>query len=116
MATGKGKKMKRVLVLVAVLGISAALVAPSAMAGDAIRKACLKAGRPAASRALCGCIQSVADQSLNRRDQRLAATFFKDPHKAQVIRQSDRASHEAFWLRYKAFGSQAEETCTSGDG
>lgn len=107
--------MTRTLVLILGLGLLAA-AAPGAQAGDAIRKACLKADRPNASRALCGCIQSVADQSLNRRDQRMAATFFKDPHKAQVIRQSDRPSHEAFWQRYKAFGAQAEETCAPDNG
>lgn len=85
--------------------------ATSAPAGNAIQKACLKAGRAAATRALCSCIQDVADKRLKSNDQRLAATFFKDPHKAQVIRQSDRKSHEIFWQKYKAFGAAAEAEC-----
>ncbi len=86
-------------------------IGTSAPAGDLIRKACLKAGRAGASRTLCGCIQDVADQRLIRKDQRLAASFFRDPHKAQVIRQSDKRVHEAFWTRYKAWGSAAEDAC-----
>lgn len=81
------------------------------MAADLIQTACLKSGRPGASIALCGCIQSVADQYLDRKDQKLAATFFKNPHRAQEIRQSDRSSHEAFWQRYKQFGAAAEDGC-----
>lgn len=90
--------------------IAALLSAPGAQAG-LIEKACNKSDRQAASRSLCGCIQDAADLTLSPRDQKLAATFFKDPHRAQVIRQSDNASHEAFWLRYKSFGSTAEAYC-----
>lgn len=89
------------------------LTAGSAPAGDLIRKACLKAGRTGATRELCSCIQSVADQRLKRKEQKLAASFFKDPHQAQVIRQSDNHKHEAFWTRYKAFGAAAEDTCSN---
>ena len=88
------------------------LTASSAPAGNAIKKACLKAGRAGATHALCGCIQKVADRRLKSKDQRLAASFFKDPHKAQVIRQSDRKAHEIFWKKYKAFGAAAEEECS----
>jgi len=87
------------------------LTASSAPAGKAIKNACLKAGREAASRSLCTCIQDVANKSLKSREQRLAASFFKNPHKAQVIRQSDRKSHEVFWQKYKIFGAAAEEEC-----
>ncbi|MDY6860576.1 MAG: hypothetical protein SWN98_14685 [Pseudomonadota bacterium] len=88
----------------------AAFTAPLAQAG-AIESACLSSGRKGVSRAMCGCIQDAADLTLNRGDQRLAATFFRDPHKAQEIRQSDNRGHEAFWLRYKAFGTAAETFC-----
>lgn len=87
--------------------------ASSVPAGNLIRKACLKAGRAGATRVMCSCIQDVADTRLKRKDQKLAAKFFKDPHKAQEIRQSDNNTHEAFWQRYKAFGLAAEETCAS---
>lgn len=79
----------------------------------AIERACMKADRSAASRPLCNCVQQVADLTLSAGDQRLAATFFKDPHRAQEIRQSDNRSHEAFWLRYKQFGANAETYCRS---
>lgn len=76
-----------------------------------IERACLKADRPAATRQLCRCAQGAADRTLSERDQRLAATFFKDPDRAQEIRQSDRSSHESFWKRYKQFWDQAQRSC-----
>jgi len=54
----------------------------------------------------------VANSELSRTDQKLAAGFFKDPHKAQVMRQSDRRSHEKFWLRYKDYGQTAASVCS----
>lgn len=99
--------MQKPLLTLAFLLASSQAVA----AADPIGNACLKSGRPGASRELCGCIQSVADHYLNRKDQKLAATFFRNPHRAQEIRQSDRRSHEAFWKRYKQFGAAAETSC-----
>lgn len=98
--------MKKVVVLAAF----AAFHSGTAHAGT-IERACLKSDRPGVSRALCGCIQTVADSMLNTNDQRLAAEFFSDPHKSQVIRQSDNASHEAFWQKYKTFGATATSYC-----
>lgn len=95
--------------LIAVLAM--ALSAPVAHAGK-IENACIKAGRKAASRSLCGCIQEAADLTLSKRDQSRAAVFFQDPHKAQVTRQSDRRSDEEFWLRYKEFGNAAQAFCS----
>lgn len=91
-------------------------MASSTMAGNVIRDACMNSGRPAASAKLCGCIQKVANGHLNRKDQRLAATFFRNPHKAQEIRQSDNRTHESFWSRYKVFGNTAEASCRSYTG
>ena len=76
-----------------------------------ISKACMASGRKSSNRALCGCIQTVANRELSRQEQRVAATFFKDPHRAQEIRQSDRPGNERLWLRYKAFSSRAETSC-----
>lgn len=87
------------------------LAATAAHAGP-IQNACLSSDRAGANRALCSCIQSAADRTLTRRDQRLAASFFEDPHRAQEIRQSDRRSHETFWQRYRAFGETAEAFCS----
>lgn len=97
--------MKRILFL------SALMVAPSLVHAGAIERACLRADRPAASTALCGCIQSVADVTLSRSEQRRAARFFGDPHRAQEVRQSDRAANEELWDNYKRFAASAQATC-----
>ncbi len=91
------------------LGLVIALGGP-AVAGP-IESACLGSERSGGDRALCGCIQQVADMTLTGADQRLAARFFSDPDRAQEIRQSNRRSHEAFWQRYKNFGATAEVSC-----
>lgn len=80
-------------------------------ASGPIRAACLAGGRRAADPALCGCIQAVADQTLSGGEQRAAVAFFDEPHLTQELRQSDDPNDEAFWLRWKAFGAQATETC-----
>jgi len=78
--------------------------------GD-IGRACAASDRPAASSALCSCIQTVANQSLSASDQQRAARFFADPDLAQSTRQADGASNEAFWDRYTAFAERARLTC-----
>ena len=99
--------IKPFLILAGVVAVCA--VAGAAQAG-AIDKACQKSERPG-NRALCGCIQQVADMTLSGNDQRRAAGFFKEPDKAQQVRQSDHSSDESFWLRYKAFAETAEALC-----
>lgn len=79
-------------------------------AAGTVERACLSSGR-AANRAVCGCIQDVANLTLTGSDQKMASSFFKDPQKAQDVRQSDRRSHEEFWLRYKQFGAFAQQLC-----
>ncbi|MGD9916697.1 MAG: hypothetical protein AB7U46_01670 [Paenirhodobacter sp.] len=90
--------------------VIAFLVMGSAAVAGPVESACMRAGRTA-DRALCGCIQQVADMSLTSADQRRAAAFFKDPEKAQEVRMSDRASDEDFWNRYKSFAQNAESLC-----
>ncbi|MBE3639397.1 hypothetical protein [Mangrovicoccus algicola] len=86
------------------------LTATTAMAAR-IEKACLRSERTAASAPLCTCIQRVADQTLTRSDQRMAAKFFRDPQMAQDIRQSDNDRHSDFWRRYRTFGTTAQRVC-----
>jgi hypothetical protein len=87
------------------------IIAPSmAMAGP-IDRACMASDRRARSPRLCACIQRVADQTLSRSDQRMAARFFRDPQRAQDVRQSNNPSHEVFWRKYRAFGETAAATC-----
>ncbi|SFL11600.1 hypothetical protein [Shimia haliotis] len=84
---------------------------PSAADASTMSRACQKSDRAGATRKVCRCIQKVANQNLSKSDQKLAASFFEDPHKAQKIRQSDNRSHEKFWLRYKDFGTVVSASC-----
>ncbi len=83
----------------------------TAFAGSTIKRACMRADRPNATRALCSCIQNVADDMLSRSEQSKAAKFFKDPDKSQSTRQSDNRSKERFWKKYKSFGQAAYRRC-----
>ncbi|MCV2869644.1 hypothetical protein OEW28_13500 [Defluviimonas sp. WL0002] len=98
---------------VAAIAASGFICAGVAQAGP-VETACLKSGSASASPAICTCIQYVADMTLSGSDQKMAAKFIKDPDRAQEIRTSDNAKHEAFWLRYKNFGETAETFCAQG--
>lgn len=91
-----------------------AAVATTATAGP-IEQACLRSDRQAVSLAACSCIQGVADFTLEARDQRKVAGFFKDPERAEKARAADGKSDEAFWDRYESFGSQAEVYCSGAN-
>ena len=95
--------------LAVIAGMFLCISGPAAAAP--IQAACLKSDRGAGKRALCSCVQKVADTTLSTRDQRLAASFFADPHRAQEIRQSSSRRHAEFWERYKIFGARAERYC-----
>ncbi|MEQ6249913.1 hypothetical protein ABMC89_13550 [Sulfitobacter sp. HNIBRBA3233] len=77
-----------------------------------IQRACLAQDRRGATSQKCGCIQAVADKELSGSEQRRGVKAFKDPHKLQVWRQSDRASDNAFWSTWKAFGESATRVCS----
>ncbi|WP_022704365.1 hypothetical protein [Pseudorhodobacter ferrugineus] len=94
--------------------IAAALLAfalPMTAIAGPIESACLKSDRKAASRALCGCIQQVADMTLSGGEQRKAAKFFRDPDQAQKVRMSKSDRDNEFWARYKNFGETAGAYC-----
>lgn len=103
-------KLTHTLLIVGIF-LTVPLATSTVAQAGAIENACVDSGRRGATRSLCTCIQTVADKTLTRRDQRVAAGFFKDPHRAQELRQSDRNRDEDFWLRYKAFGSAASRSC-----
>lgn len=108
------KHLKTALLVLSMVPVATVSIPVSkAQAASTIERACVKSDRKAASRPLCGCIQDVADLMLSRKEQKIAATFFKEPHRAQEIRQSDRRSDEKFWLRYKEFGNTARSYCTT---
>ena len=102
--------MKKLVLVAALAAFVAPMGAETVMAGP-IDRACMKSDRKARTSRLCGCLQFVADKTLDRSDQRMAAKFFKKPQMAQDIRQSDKPSHEVFWRKYKAFGATAESVC-----
>ncbi|WP_456389076.1 hypothetical protein [Profundibacter sp.] len=103
--------MKHILLAVFIAALTLPATAPVANAGGKIQRACLKSDRTTASRPLCRCIQKAANRVLSHSDQRLAAKFFKDPQMAQDVRQADDSRKEAFWKRYKQFGSTARASC-----
>lgn len=80
-------------------------------ASGPLQRACLASDRRARSRALCGCIQAAANQTLSAGQQQRAVSFYSDLHNAQEVRQSDRGSDEAFWEAYRAYGARAERMC-----
>lgn len=83
----------------------------AATASGPISEACLAAGRDAASRGLCGCVQAAANRTLGASDQRRATGFFRDPQSAQETKASSSASADAFWDRYRNFVDTAEAMC-----
>lgn len=88
-------------------------IAPTQLyATGPLQRACLSQGRKAASSQRCGCVQAVADRELSSSQQKRGIKAFKDPHKLQVWRQSDRASDNAFWDVWKAFGQSAAKLCS----
>ncbi|HEX9858799.1 MAG TPA: hypothetical protein VGA75_10630 [Paracoccaceae bacterium] len=102
--------MKKTVLAAALVALALPLSVTPAAAGP-IERACISSNRDAANRAVCGCIQQVADQTLRGGDQRKAAKFFSDPERAQEVRMSKRDSDNAFWARYKSFGELAEAYC-----
>lgn len=86
------------------------MTTPLAMAGP-IETACVRSDRARGNAPLCGCIQQVANQTLSRSDQRRAANFFRDPHRAQEARTAKGGAENAFWQRYRNFAGQAERLC-----
>lgn len=95
----------------AVTSASARISPTVAFARGPIQRACMASDRKQASAARCGCVQAVANRELTSADQRRGASFFANPQRAQDTRQSDNATSEAFWLRWKAYGEAAGRLC-----
>ena len=98
-------------VLLATLAVASLTLLSTAAAAGPIQSACLRSDRPGATRAMCGCIQEAADQTLSNSDQRRAAAFVKDPDKAHKVWLSKSDRDDEFWERYKNFGATAEAFC-----
>ena len=69
------------------------------------------AGRAGANWRTCGCAQQVANRMLSHSDQKRAVKFFGDPELAQKARTANSDHAKAFWRRYSAFGTAAEQSC-----
>ena len=95
-----------------VAAVATAFGAGTAIAGP-IGSACMDSPRSGSNAALCRCIQAAADATLTRAEQRRAARFFRDPHRAQETRASTTEANNQFWQRYVAFGQLAEGQCAS---
>ncbi|SDO38885.1 hypothetical protein SAMN05216196_105146 [Lutimaribacter pacificus] len=98
-------------VLMAVLAALLSASIPTPAGAGPIGRACIASPRQQKTPQLCTCIQRVADQVLTRGEQRQAARFFSDPHRAQETRQSGSAAKARFWERYKVFATNAERIC-----
>ncbi|WP_238547936.1 hypothetical protein [Meridianimarinicoccus roseus] len=104
-------RLTRATILAVLLAAPLLATIPAVANAGRIEQACTRSERVGGDTRLCTCIQRIADQLLTARDQRLAASFFKDPHRAQEVRQSDSRSDEQFWTRYRQFGALAEQSC-----
>jgi len=101
----------RTFFLPALALVAAGALYPLAAAANPIQRACLQSGRSAASNTLCACIGAAADMTLTNRQMRDGARFFRDPQRAQDVRQSDRRNDEELWLAWRSFGEAAEAMC-----
>jgi hypothetical protein len=99
-------------IITGILAVALTATPMTIVFAGSIEQACVKMDRKAATRSTCNCIQKVADNNLSRKDQKLAAKFFGDPHLAQETRQSNNGSKERFWKRYKAWGEKANQQCS----
>jgi hypothetical protein len=91
--------------------LAVTLAVPLTAAAGPIESACNRSDRAGATRAMCRCIDSVAQQTLTRPEQRRAASFFSNPQLAQDVRASRTRADNEFWTRYRAFGERAEASC-----
>ncbi len=76
-------------------------------------RACLTSDR-SPGQEVCSCVQQVADQTLSRRDQKLAAQIIGDPDKFREYQKSSNPSRKAFVERYRLWGSTSSEVCALG--
>jgi hypothetical protein len=100
----------RISLFLGALAVTMAI--PLAAVAGPIESACNRSDRAGATRAMCRCIDSVAQQTLTRSEQQRAARFFSNPQLAQDVRMSRTREDNEFWARYRTFGERAEASCT----
>ena len=105
------RMMKRPVLALAFGAAIVSATSGSALASGTIERACLASDRPASGRALCACLQVVADAVLSPGDQRRGAAFFTDPHKSQDVKASKRAADDAFWEKWEFFADTSVKHC-----
>lgn len=87
------------------------LLIPTASTADVIERACRGSERRAATGTLCSCIQSVAEVSLTRQEQKIISKWFSNPEAAVRTSRSDHRKDEQLWARYRSFGNTAAKQC-----
>ena len=96
--------MRRSLVTMAVLACAA-----PAFAGPA-QKACLATERSPGPR-VCACAQQVADQTLSRSDQHIAASIIREPELFVKYQKDSSRRAQGFLTRYRLWGERVEQHC-----
>ncbi|MBT9382944.1 hypothetical protein KM176_03630 [Pseudooceanicola sp. CBS1P-1] len=96
------------------LAFSALVLCALPQAGQAgpIDNACMSSGQRQANARVCSCLQAVANQTLGRGDQKLAAKLMMKPEMIDDLRQSPSGDQRAFWSRYTIFGTAAQNSCS----
>lgn len=103
---------KTFMILATALAVTLTLAACGRGSDGPVAQACMASGRDGANWRACGCAQQVANQMLSRPEQMRAVKFFRDPELAQKARTANSDHAKAFWRRYSAFGTAAEQSCT----
>ena len=87
-------------------------ISAGTVSADAAGRACMNSDRAKSNARLCKCIQSAADATLTRRDQKRAAKLVLNPEQSQSLKMSKRRTDEKFWDRYQEFGELARAFCS----
>lgn len=91
--------------------IAALVICPTLSFGaGTTENACLRSDR-SPGRAACACAQNVADQTLSKGDQKIAAKIINNPDVFYEYYGSDNQRKKAFLQRYRNWGSTAQEFC-----
>lgn len=86
------------------------LLAPLAALGGPTQQACLLSDHSPGPKA-CLCVQQIADQTLSREEQFLAASIIAEPDLLDTYLVDDRPQSRGFVERYREWGARAAQSC-----